>query len=215
MKIYTAIKTVIYSILLGWASLCASEVEIGPFEFKLDQSEIRVGKPVERSDYVPFQQSPVCVAIRNKKLLEVIVEAQMEDGRSVLKRIVVEPYAFGYDREGALVLTGYRRKEVTLEDPYIDTFTVSFRYNGKNKPAYRYEIAESDEMYTNKQRYPDESRGIFRIFHRGQERWKTFLVTRIVDARVLENSSFEPRKQEKLQNIVNPICEVEMQKRRP
>lgn len=98
-------RTTLYSLLfLGVtafavpsANAIGFDVGLGPFYFNLD-SGVRVGTPFYESYH-----DPICRAIQDRDLLAIYTQ----EGDDV-KRVIIEPYAFGYNKDGNLVLQGYQ-----------------------------------------------------------------------------------------------------------
>jgi len=93
----------LFSFIFLPLQLSAIAVDLGPFSFRLN-SDIEVASPA-----FAFYQDPICRAIQQQKLLVLYMKKGAET-----EKIVVEPYAFGYNNSGELILQGYQVEQVKL-----------------------------------------------------------------------------------------------------
>lgn len=108
------------------------------FGFNLGPFNMQINGPSDNYiiEYRSDLDSPVCYAISNLTRLEITVEGvenvSTKEKKIVIKRLTVEPYAFGVTREGRPVLRGNvidekLVKEITLKygEEHFDETTVS------------------------------------------------------------------------------------------
>ena len=178
--------------ILSFALLCAVAIpmqsqagislDLGPFDFRIGG-----GVPVGNVGYV---EDPICQAIRETDLVELylVVEDEEEDSNEP-SRIIVEPYALGFNEEGKLILRGYQ----------IEGF----------------EIAEgaSNESDENVDKGAGFIGGVYSSF-KGKNEKRDFNISKIEHIRVIENSDFAIRSREDISSenedgkIVDYICAI-------
>ena len=154
-------------------------VDFGPFDF-------HVGGGVAIGD-VRVYQDPVCRAIAENDLVEVFLEVEGEEGEKspAVSRLIIEPYALGYNKEGELILRGYQ----------VEGFAVA-----EEAPA------ETDKGagYVG---------GVYTTFE-GSDTKKSINISKIKSIRPLENTNFIIRSDEEFgkhegdEEIVETLCAI-------
>lgn len=153
-------------------------VDLGPFDF-----QIGGGIAVDNIGYV---EDPICQAIKETDLVELYLVVEDEEGKeSAPTRLIVEPYALGYNDKGELILRGYQ----------IDGFEIA---DGPGE-------SESDGG-------AGFIGGVYSSFKGGTEK-KDFKIKKIANIRVIENSDFAIRSPEDTSSegegeIVDYICGI-------
>lgn len=161
--------------LLYTANTQAIGVDVGPFSLTLPV-DVEVDSPREQ-----FYYDPICRAILERDLVMLLVETE----ENKVQQVVVEPYAFGYNKDGNLILQGVHVKEA--------------RFDGQKQ--------ENEEK--NGTGYIG---GVLTTF-KSDGGTKTFPLRRVIEVRVLENTDFRVSKDklkkiDKENGIVDPICEL-------
>lgn len=130
----------IKSFLLGSLLLTSSiygdgfGFALGPFslEFRADG-----GNYVE---HATFLDNPFCNAIRNQKRVEIIVEGKEtvnpKELKIVTKRLVVEPHAFGINKEGTPILNGNVIEEKQIKEVTVKFEEEQFNVTDKKKGGF-------------------------------------------------------------------------------
>lgn len=180
-------------LILSFAIVCASAVpaysmagfgiDLGPFDF-----HIGGGVPVSNAGYV---EDPICQAIKETDLVELYVIVDDENGeenKNEPTRLIVEPYALGFNEEGELILRGVQ----------VEGFEFAKAPAGDSE-----EKAETGEGFIG---------GVYSSF-KGDNVKKDFKISKIVDIRVIENSDFAVRSKEDFSSeekgkIVDFICVI-------
>jgi len=84
-------------------------VDLGPFSFSLGP-EVKEGSP----NY-GFFHDPICQAIKEKNLVAMYVQREGN-----IERLIIEPYSFGYNKEGNLTLQGFHVEGFDLTGPLMN-----------------------------------------------------------------------------------------------
>lgn len=107
MKYLFMATTVVASMLLGQPSSAqALGVGIGPFSLSVGGQGVAVD-----SSFYRLYNDPICQAIKERNLIAIYIEQD-----NAIKRVVIEPYALGYNKDGNLVLQGYNVEAFDMSD---------------------------------------------------------------------------------------------------
>ncbi len=153
--------------LLGtiFASLSAFEIGVGPFKLNLGGDAIDYPRRAEFIDY------PICYAIREQKQLAMIVETKetvsKNEFKISIKRVVIEPYAYGFSRDDLPLLSGNLVSEKLIREVYL-----------------KYGDDYNNNTATNQNKRPLNGRLA------SNNREATFELNSISHIRVMENSHF-------------------------
>lgn len=105
------------SLMLILSPLTASAlgIQVGPFSLQLGENV--------QANRQTIVDTPVCHAIRHHKQIEVVLEMNQkvneQEFSSVIKKVTVEPYLLGIDKEGRAVLKGNIVKELVLKEVMV------------------------------------------------------------------------------------------------
>ncbi len=163
----------ILSILsLSPFSMQALNINLGPFDF-----HIGGGISIDRDNFW-FYSDSICSAIENRHLLEITLQAETTEAKPV--KILIEPYLYGYDENGALRLHGVHVEKIV----------------SSIEPETESHDRTTNEGYVG---------GIFSVFSEGKG-WQDIGISKVLDIRVLTQTEFKPRRVEEKTTIVKPIC---------
>jgi hypothetical protein len=142
------------SLVLGSMLLASSGFADG-FGFNIGPFNMQFG--ISGGDYAVYSRSaldsPICFAISNRKQLELIVEGteniSTKERKVVIKKLVVDPYAFGIARDGAPVLRGNVVSEKLISEETVkygeDTFDQPSVSSDKKEKGYFSGLFSSDK----------------------------------------------------------------------
>lgn len=174
------------------------DIQLGPFELNLQGVNIPAVRVRNSTD-------PICYAIAHRNLLEMIMELndKVSDNefKKTIKKVTVQPYLFGKNKEGQPILRGNVVAENMLKEITI---------------KYGEEADEDGEQVERKQ----EDGGYFSgWFHRAPKEPKkdgvnTINVRKVTRFRVIEGSTFDPPKDYKeifKEDVAEVICTASVQ----
>lgn len=182
------------SIFLSFLLLTPSDIrglaiQLGPFNL-----ELHGGYDLNRKALI---DAPLCTAIRNHQRVEMVIEhfdkSTPNEFKSVIKRVVIEPYAFGITRDGTPVIKGNLISERKIKEVFI-------RYS------------EDRETTSQKEDVDKTKSNFFSGFWKSKNSIETLNVREVRDINVIQDSSFKtPDKIADLLKDENfrPICEIE------
>jgi len=177
-KKYIFLLAILFVCTAPTVSKAGISVDLGPFDFRIGG-----GIAVDNIGYV---EDPICQAIKETDLVELyIVVDDEEETESEPTRLIVEPYALGYNENGELILRGYQ----------IEGFEIA---DGPGEKG-----ADGGAGFIG---------GVYSSFKGGTEK-KDFKIKKIANIRVIENSDFAIRSPEDISSegegeIVDYICGI-------
>lgn len=171
-------------------------IQLGPFELNLQGINI----PAVR---VRHSTDPICYAIAHRNLLEMVMEwddkVSNNEFKKTIKKVTVQPYLFGKNKDGQPILRGNVVAETLLKE-------ITIKYG---------EGAEEDRETSERK---EEDEGFFSgLFHRSskeetkKDSVNTINVRKVTHFRVIEGSNFEPPKDYKeifKEDVAEVICTV-------
>lgn len=175
-------------IFVGTAYGDGFGIGIGPFS-------LQFGSPVQSYTIIHRNvlDNPICYAISNQKRLEMIVEGSenisTKEKRVITKRLVVEPYAFGVNRDDQPILRGNVVEEKVLKEIIV-----------------KYGEDQFDETSVSEK---DTNGGFFSgLFTSGSV--KNLDIRKVVQVHVIDESRFEiPRGYKPVDDKdIHVICEI-------
>ena len=188
--------------LLMASSLCADGIGfgIGPFSLQLGggpsyytESYVYSNNGSSQNANEAQIENPFCYAIMHQNRLQIVVETaekvNEKEKKITVKKLVVEPYAFGITREGKTVLNG-----IVISDKLVKEVTIK---SGDEKGD------DEDTLYAEKKK------GRFSGWFKS-DKSQNIDIQEIRDIKVLEDSHFVAPKKYKGMNEkdVKVICEL-------
>lgn len=194
---------------------------VGPFNMEFNpvghEYQINNGGKWENR-YIPnsraFLENPICYAIANLKTLEIVIDLSEyispKEMKITIKKLTVEPYAFGLAKDGSLALQGKIMSEKMLKE-------ISIKY-GEDK--FHELIVPSPQKNKNSEvqdETEDDSEEYSPLYDTGYYRGKFISdkdmdrdIRRIRWVQVIDNSHFEVPKDFKQVNDDNMqvICQL-------
>lgn len=194
-------------ILLTTGGLEGFGINFGPFDLQFGSAYNGYGSGYTREyrtytetpNHAALLDTPICRAIEQQKKLEFIVEAKekvnAKETKITTKRVIVEPYAFGFTKEKQPVLRG-----IVTSEQLIREITIK---QGDDQPSDSQQKAyatdnEDDEITVeikDKKEEQDKSffSGLFRS-HKSKDDVESLNLSKVGNMRVLEDSHFDAPK---------------------
>ena len=187
----TKILTAAALLMTGALSAAGIGINLGPFNLQLEAggrlpSELKI-----------VLDSPVCYAIGNQKRLEIIVETTENRNSNEIfvevKKLIVEPYAFGITREGRPIISG-----IVVESKKLKEVTV-----------VKYDADEEEEDPEVVEYFKHKKKGFFSGWFTS-DKSQTIDLNKVRNIHVIENSHFDAPKNYKGLNDENVrvICQL-------
>lgn len=162
-------------------------INLGPFSLQFN-----IDGTFYRDDHRDILDSPICYAIANQKRIDVIVEGKEKispnEFRITRKRIVIEPYAFGFTKENSPVLRGNIIHEKLIKE-------VTIKYG--------------DEKFMSTDAIENKAEGYFTGWLKSDQN-ETVDISRISNLYVINESRFDAPKDYKgfQDDSIRVICEI-------
>lgn len=180
------------------SSLFSLGVSVGPFSLSLDGVGVydegygdrgyivgRRGTPVVVQRRLQMFDNPICYAIQQRKLLEMTVEwtenIDAKNLKSTIKRITIEPYLFGRDRNGNPILRGKIISDVMLKE-------VAVKFGDEPRDPNADWRPPAQDAFSGRYNSLPAEKGP------AAGNLDTLSVERITNVRVIERSQFNPPK---------------------
>lgn len=195
----------------------------GPFDMRFgDESS-----PGYRRNEYPRREevldNPICRAISQQQQVEFLVELKekinAKEMKITTKRVLVDPYAFGFTKEQQPILRG-----AVVDEKLVREVTIKFgedqvpdekaRDNNQNRVSAR--ANESDNISVEVKNKNEEQNnksfsGVFRS-HKSKENVESLNITKVSNLHILENSHFDVPKNLKTlfkDDITQVVCQVQ------
>ncbi len=175
------------ALLLCNGSLQAMEITVGPFDFQFNAGF---------NDRGAMTNDPICRAISQQKKLEFIIiskeKVNDKEIKITTKQVTVEPYAFGFTKDGKPVLRGSITNEKLVKEVTVKM--------GEDQTGTQ--IKDGGVLS-----------GTFRS-NKSKENVETIDTTMIRDIKVVEDSRFDVPKNLKTlfkNDITEVVCQVPQQ----
>ncbi len=134
------LSTMLLAFSLAASSLCAQGIGIGIGPFRLELHGGVDGEAITSQRRLQLLDNPICYAIREQKELEMIVETEeainKNEFKSTIKKITLDPYVFGIDKNGQPILRGNIVKELLVKE-------VKVKYGDEKKDSVKKEEKKS------------------------------------------------------------------------
>ena len=161
--------------------ICVTSLSAMGFDFQLGPFNMQFGiaSPLSKE----FVDTPICYAISHQNQLEIIVVGKERPSPNEIKitskRIVIEPYAFGFNSDRQPILEGNLVEAEMLKE-------VSIKYGEKNR--YQKKMDDDQESFEH------EKEGFFSGFFKSRKSKSNFYtvdIRQVKEINVIENSHFE------------------------